>query len=45
MNSSLEDLKEEETIQQIIGNMDLGIHESHPTNIGKYEALSKHVFH
>jgi hypothetical protein len=42
---SLDDLKEEEAIHQMIEDMDLDDHESHPTNINQDEALGKHVFH
>jgi hypothetical protein len=45
VNLTPDDLKEEETIHQMIEDMDLGNQESHPTNIGQDEALSKHVFH
>lgn len=44
VNSSLDDLKEEKTVHQMIEDMDLGNQESHPTNIGQDEALNKHVF-
>jgi hypothetical protein len=38
-------IKEEEIMHQMMEDMDLGIQESHPTNIGKDEANNKHVFH
>lgn len=45
VNSAQEDLKEEDTVHQMMENMDLGNQDSHPTNIGQDEAISKHVFH
>jgi hypothetical protein len=45
VHSSLDDLKDEETIHQTLEDIDLSNHESHPTNIGRDEALNKHVFH
>jgi len=45
VNLSIEYLKEEETIHQMMEDVDLGIQESHPTNIGQDEAMNKHIFH
>lgn len=45
VNSTQEDLKEEDAVHQMMKDMDLGNQESHPTNIGQDEAINKHVFH
>jgi hypothetical protein len=44
MNSAPDDPKEEETVHQMIEDMDLGNQESHPTNIGQDEALKNMFF-
>jgi hypothetical protein len=45
VNLAQEDLKEEDTVHQMMEDMDLGNQDSHPTNIGQDEAINKHVFH
>jgi hypothetical protein len=41
VNSAQEDLEEEDTLHQTMEDMDLGSQDSHPTNIGQHEAISK----
>lgn len=45
VNSVPDDPKEEETIHQILEDMDLGNQASQHTNIIQDEAHNKHVFH
>jgi hypothetical protein len=45
MNYVPDEPKEEETIHQMLEDMDLGNQESQPTNIGQDEAHNKHVFY
>jgi hypothetical protein len=44
-NSIQANFKEEDTIHQMMEDMDLGNHDSHPSNIGQEEANNHHVFH
>jgi hypothetical protein len=43
-NSIQVDLKEEHTVHHMMEDMDLGNHNSLPTNLGQEEANSHHVF-
>lgn len=40
VNSAQEDLKKEDTVHQMMEDMDLGNQDSQPTNIGQDEAMS-----
>lgn len=44
-NSVHTELKEDDTVHQMLEDMDIGNQESHPTNLGLEEADSYHVFH
>jgi hypothetical protein len=45
LNSVLDKPKEEETVHQMLEEMDLGNQGSQPTNIGQDEVHNKHFFH
>jgi len=45
INLALFNIKEEEIVHKMIKDMDLGIWESYPINIGQDEVNNKHIFH
>jgi hypothetical protein len=45
INLAQEDLKEEDIVHQMMDDMDMGIQDSHLTNIGQDKTINKHVFH